>query len=140
MQNPNRKLRKTSLRRTLANTRGMTIVELMIVLTIIASIMGVVGFTVFGAIDRANVKEAQIEISNLTQMVDTYFITNDPRQFPGSLEDLTKGPSPLTKKVPADPWGNPYVYKITSNREFEIYSVGADGIDGNDDDVRAAGK
>ena len=135
-----KKLRKTSLRRTLAEARGMTIVELMIVLTIIASIMGVVGFYVFGAIDRANVKEAQIEIANLTQMVESYYLTSDPKQFPNELEDLAKGPSKLTEKVPQDPWGQPYIYKKTGTRDFEIYSVGADGVEGNEDDVRAAGK
>lgn len=134
------KLRKTSLRLTLANARGMTIVELMIVLTIIASIMGVVGFAVFGAVDRANVKEAQIEIGSLTQMVESYYLTTEPSQFPNTLDDLTTGPSPLTKQVPKDPWGNPYIYKKTSNREFEIFSVGADGIEGSEDDVRGAGK
>lgn len=118
----------------------MTIVELMIVLTIIASIMGVVGFYVFGAIDRANVKEAQIEIANLTQMVESYYLTSDPKQFPNELEDLAKGPSKLTEKVPQDPWGQPYIYKKTGTRDFEIYSVGADGVEGNEDDVRAAGK
>lgn len=135
-----KKIRKTSLRRTLAEARGMTIVELMIVLTIIASIMGVVGFYVFGAIDRANVKEAQIEIANLTQMVESYYLTSDPKQFPNELEDLAKGPSKLTEKVPQDPWGQPYIYKKTGTRDFEIYSVGADGVEGNEDDVRAAGK
>ena len=59
-------LKKVSLAGALSNMKGMTIVELMIVLTIIASIMGVVGFYVFGTLDKANVQEARIEIGQLT--------------------------------------------------------------------------
>lgn len=125
--------------RTLSEARGMTIVELMIVLTIIASIMGVVGFYVFGTLDRANIREAEIEIGQLTQMVESYYLSSSPRQFPNDLEELTRGPSPLTKQIPSDPWGQPYVYKKIGNRDFEIYSVGPDGVEGNDDDVRIDG-
>lgn len=135
MENPNvSKIRKTSLRQVLAANRGMTIVELMIVLVILGSIMGVVGFYVFGTLDKANVQEARIEIGKLSQMVETYYLQSTPRAFPNSLEDLKT--AQLTKKVNADPWGNEYVYKKISNREFEIYSMGPDGSEGTDDDVR----
>lgn len=116
---------------------GMTIVELMIVLTIIASIMGVVGFFVFGALDKASIQESRIEINQLQNLVNSYYLSSSPRKFPDSLEDMTEGASPLTKEIPKDPWGNNYVYKKISNREFEIYSMGPDGQEGNEDDVRA---
>ena len=128
-----------SLVKSLKEARGMTIVELMIVLTIIASIMGVVGFFVFGTLDKANIKESQIEIAQLTSMVEAFYLSASPRAFPNDLEEMTKGASPLTKEIPRDPWGNDYVYKKTSGREFEIYSAGPDGIEGNEDDVRADG-
>lgn len=135
-----KKLRRVRVARALANAQGMTIVELMIVLTIIASIMGVVGFFVFGALDRANIQEARIEANQLSNMVDAYYLSSSPRSLPGSLEDLAKGPSPLTEKVPKDPWGNDYIYKKASNREFEIYSAGPDGSEGTEDDVHAEEK
>jgi general secretion pathway protein G len=125
------------LARSLAEAKGMTIVELMIVLTIIASIMGVVGFFVFGALDRASTQEARIEINQLGNMVDAYYLSSSPRQLPDSLQDLAEGPQPLTEEVPMDPWGNDYVYKKQSNREFEIYSAGPDGTEGTEDDVFA---
>jgi len=119
----------------LANAKGMTIVELMIVLTIIASIMGVVGFYVFGALDKANIKNAEIEIKQLNNLVEAYYLSASPRGFPNQLEDLTEGPSPLTKEIPKDPWGADYVYRKVSNREFTIISPGPDGIEGNEDDI-----
>jgi len=117
------------------SARGMTLVEIMIVVTIMASIMGVVGFYVFGALDQANVKEAKIEIEKLRQMVDQYYVTSTPNQVPDNLSTLTEGPAPITKSIPKDPWGNDYVYEKEGNREFTIYSPGPDGQPGTEDDV-----
>lgn len=131
------KLRRGAMARSLSNAHGMTIVELMIVLTIIASIMGVVGFFVFGALDRASTSEARIEINQLSNLVEAYYLSSSPRSLPDNLEQLAEGPSPLTENVPQDPWGNDYVYKKNSNRDFEIYSLGPDGAEGTEDDVFA---
>ncbi|MEZ4461867.1 MAG: type II secretion system protein GspG [bacterium] len=136
MENNLEKMKKTSIQRVLAEQRGMTIVELMIVLTIIASIMGVVGVYVFGALDKANIQEAKIQINKLSGQVEQYYLSSSPRQFPNSLEDLAAGPTPIVKKVDKDPWGNDFIYKKISNREFEIYSMGPDGSEGTEDDVR----
>merc|ERR1711974_91372 len=105
------------LGRIVGNTSGMTIVELMIVLTIIASIMGVVGFFAFGAINQAGNKEAQIEIKQLSNMVETYYLASSPRSLPNSLEDLAEGSSKLTEEVPKDPWGNDYIYTKSGSRD-----------------------
>ena len=120
----------------LKNARGMTLVEIMIVITIMASVMGVVGFFVFGALDTANENTARIEIQQLEQMVQAYYLSSSPQRIPQSLEELTEGPSPLTQEVPLDPWGNDYVYVRHSNRDYEIFSVGADGTEGTERDIR----
>lgn len=130
-------LQRADFRRALVEAKGMTIVELMIVLTIIASIMGVVGFFVFGALDRANISEARIEIGQLSNMCDAYYLSSSPKKLPDSLQDLAEGPAPLTEKVPQDPWGNDYIYKKEGNRKFTIYSAGPDGSEGTEDDVYA---
>jgi general secretion pathway protein G len=134
-----RRKKRTGLKgvELLGDMRGMTIVELMIVLTIIASIMGLVGFFVFGALDKANVQESKIEIGQLSNFVQTYYLTTSPKRFPNTLAELEEGASPITEKVPRDPWGSDYIYKIVSKRKFEIYSTGPDGVEGNDDDVHA---
>ncbi|RDV38556.1 prepilin-type N-terminal cleavage/methylation domain-containing protein [Bradymonadaceae bacterium TMQ3] len=122
---------------SIKSARGMTLVEIMIVITIMASIMGVVGVFVFGAIDRANEREATIEIQQLSQLVNTFYLTTSPNRLPNELNELTQGAAPLTKEVSNDPWGNPYVYVKSGNRDFEIFSVGPDGSEGTEDDVRA---
>ncbi len=117
--------------------KGMTLVEVLVVLTIMASIMGMVGFFVAGALDNAAIKEAQSEIKTLSNAVDTYSTLNQ-RKFPDTLEQLTQGPAPLIKKIPKDPWGNEYIYNKTGPRAFEIISAGIDGKDGTEDDVKGA--
>jgi general secretion pathway protein G len=118
----------------LQSQRGMTLVEIMIVVTIMASIMGVVGFFVFGALKEANMKQASIQISNYEQLVETYYLTTDPHVLPDSLEDLATKKR-LAEEIKPDPWGQPYVYRKTGSREFEILSVGPDGTQGTEDDI-----
>lgn len=118
----------------MGNPQGMTLVEIMIVVTIMASIMGVVGFFVFGALDEANKKEATIQIGNYEQLVNTYYLTTDPHTLPDTLEDLTTKKR-LAESIKPDPWGTPYIYKKIGGREFEIISAGPDQIEGTEDDI-----
>lgn len=123
--------------RALASSQGMTLVEVLIVLTIMASIMGVVGVFVVGALDKANIKEAQIEISNLEGMVNQFMLTSSPRRYPDNLDELVKERI-VKDKIPMDPWNNEYVYRKVNNREFELFSKGPDGQENTPDDVRKA--
>jgi len=118
----------------IGNPQGMTLVEIMIVVTIMASIMGVVGFFVFGALDEANKKEAIIQIGNYEQLVNTYYLTTDPHVLPDTLEDLTTKKR-LAESIKPDPWGTPYIFKKSGGREFEIISAGPDQTEGTEDDI-----
>jgi general secretion pathway protein G len=42
------------------------------------------------------------------------------------------------EEVPKDPWGQPYKYRepaVSSKKPYDVYSVGADGQDGTQDDI-----
>ena len=123
-------------------TRGMTLVEIMIVLTIMASIAAVVGFFAKGALDNAKIKEAQTEVGNLKQMVDTYYVSAN--EYPNSLDDLKSPPggmSPIVKTIPKDPWNNEYNYsKGGGSDEPTLSSNGPDGQGGTDDDISSEPK
>lgn len=121
----------------LANTRGMTLIEIMIVITIMASIMGVVGFYVVGALDDANKKEAQIQMGNFKSQLDMYYMKTDPNEYPNNLEQLVE--QNLVQEIPADPWGEPYVYRRTSRTEFTLKSKGPDTSEGTEDDIVLGG-
>lgn len=120
--------------------RGMTLVEIMIVLTIMASIMGIVGFFARGALDNSRRKEAEAEVGNLSQMITQFYVFSN--EYPDSLDQLVNPPagmSPIAEEVPLDPWGNDYQYSKDGNSDFEISSMGPDGSSGGGDDICPGG-
>lgn len=62
---------------------------------------------------------------------------NDYNRYPTEQENLQiLIPYLGDKKIPLDPWGNPYIYLCPGldDWEYVVYSIGKDGIDGSDDD------
>lgn len=122
--------------------RGFTLIELMVVLLIIGLLAGLIGLEVLNRVDEARVTTARSDISNLEKGVQLFYTDNG--SLPESLEDLVTEPPdmPNWKKcldedsVPVDPWGNEYKYEPGEKREFEVYSLGADGeVGGEDEDA-----
>ena len=121
----------------ISNNKGMTLIEIMIVLVILASIGGVLVTQVTGALKKSRVKNAQILITELGKSLDTYY--TDCGQYPSSLDSLVDdedncsnwGPEPYLKKVPKDPWGNDFIYE-SDESSYEIISLGEGGKEGGD--------
>jgi len=121
---------------------GFTLVELMVVISIIAVLAAIVGFNVVNAGDDADVVAAQAQIRSLDSALVVY--KTKFKRFPETLESLVSPPSgdPIlrTKAIPLDPWGNPYVYQLDGSRAFVVVSLGADGVaggEGIDADIRS---
>ena len=118
----------------LRNQRGFSLVEIMIVLVIVGTILGMIAKSVFGAKDNANAKQARIMIGQISQQLELY--QQDCQNYPSSdegLEALVKkpssceqwGPSPYSKDLPRDPWGQPFQYE-SDGVDFEVISYGKD--------------
>jgi general secretion pathway protein G len=135
-------LRWSRLRR-IARTaeRGFTLVEVLVVITIIALIMGLVGPRVLNYLGEAKVKAAKIQIESLGSALDLYFL--DTGQYPSSSEGLDalvqrpgaatgwNGPYLKGNVVPSDPWGKPYVYRSPGQSgAYDIVSYGSDKQEG----------
>ena len=126
--------------RTRKNTRGFTLVELLLVLVILALIGGLVLPNIIGKAEGAKVKAASSQISRLAMAVESFYL--DTGTTPDSLDDLINesgsvdgwnGPyvKPSSLK---DPWGREYVYNYPGEHgEFDLYSLGADGQPGGED-------
>lgn len=117
--------------------RGLTLVEIMVVLIIIGLMWAAFGKKLFGAGDKM---KAQLTSSMLTQL------KGDIEQFklrynklPTSLRDLTEcnevtGPGcvPITNSdALKDSWGNDFRYE-TNGKVYKIKTLGADGQDGGE--------
>jgi general secretion pathway protein G len=112
------------VRATVANQRGLTLVEIMIVLTIMASIMGIAGVAVFGALDRAKIREAQTQAGLYANGVEEYVVFMN--ELPDSLDQLVDPPNGAPRfvdQIKNDPWGNEYRYSA-SGRTFSVCSQG----------------
>ncbi|MGQ4583969.1 type II secretion system major pseudopilin GspG [Lysobacter sp. F60174L2] len=126
---------------------GFTLVELMVVIVIIGLLATVVMINVMPSQDRAMVEKARADVSVLEQAVETYRLENlvYPRTEHG-LDALLRAPAGLARperyrkggyirRLPTDPWGNPYQYRQPGEHgAFDIYSFGADGVTGGEED------
>ncbi len=115
---------RDAVRATVTNQRGLTLVEIMIVLTIMASIMGIAGVAVFGALDRAKIREAQTQVGIYASGVEEYVVFMN--ELPDNLDQLVDPPNGAPKfvdEIKNDPWGNEYSYSA-SGRTFQVCSQG----------------
>jgi general secretion pathway protein G len=128
---------------------GFTLIEVLLVLVILVILASLVGFYVRGAQQRALVDAAKSQIGSFKQCVEGFQL--DVRNYPssaGGLQSLITPPSDLrnpdrwkgpyldSKKVPLDPWDMPYQYQLVDANNYEIWSLGPDGADGTEDDIR----
>ena len=131
------------LRRTVwASPReaGMTLVEIMIVLTIMAGIMAFAAFSVVGYMKSAKVTDARAEVEQIRGFIETYRVQHN--KLPDDLSDLEKeedGMGQVTDRVPNDPWDVPYEYNKNSDNTYTLFSMGADSQSGSDDDIYPEG-
>ena len=123
--------------------RGFTLLELLVVMVIIGLLAGYVGPRFFSQIDKSEVTTARAQIDAFEKGLDLYRI--DLGRYPSTeqgLQALVSAPAGearwrgpyLRKAVPADPWGNAYVYRQPGEHgEYDILSLGADGKPGGED-------
>ena len=121
--------------------RGFTLVEMLVVISIIGLIMALVGPRVLNYLTNSKVKAAKIQIESLTSALDLYAL--DIGQYPSNSEGLEalmqrpggvaswNGPYLKGNAVPKDPWGKSYVYRSPGQHgAYDILSFGADGQEG----------
>ena len=116
------------------NEKGMSLIEIMIVL----SIIGVIAYALFGDLftqaDNAKIKTTKSQIENLKKKVKLYKMDN--AKYPESWDDLISGN--LIEESPSDAWGNEIYLAVPGSHgsnKFEIWSAGPDEESDTDDDV-----
>src|SRR5882672_3005138 len=108
----------------LKNEKGMTLLEIMIVLAILAGLIAVLASKVTGSMKKARMNEARIQIGEYGKALDMFY--TDCGFFPASdvgLKALLEapsncsnwGPEPYIKKLTQDPWHHDYIYENTGS-------------------------
>ena len=126
---------------------GFTLIELMLVVIIIGALVAMVMPRLAGRGEQARVAAAKADIqANIATALKLYELDNG--NFPSTAEGLNAllaKPSstgnwngPYLEKRPVDPWGKEYKYKYPGEhgRDYDLYSQGKDGQEGNADDVK----
>lgn len=128
-------------RQRLLRRAGFTLVEMLVVLAIIGSIVGLVGPRVLNYLAESKVKTAQIQMENIASALDLYYL--DTGRYPSTEEGLAalvrrpaatvawSGPYLKTPTVPKDPWGHDYLYRAPGqNGPYDVGSLGPEGREG----------
>ena len=123
---------------------GVTLIEMLVVVTIIAMFAALVAPRMLKRTDAARVTFARAQINSFMTALGAYKM--DTGLFPTTEQGLNalrvrpqgltqwQGPY-LPQEIPVDPWGRPYVYKFPGEHgdEPDIISYGADGQPGGTD-------
>ncbi len=122
--------------------RGFTLLELLVVMVIIGLLAAYVGPKYFSQVGKSEVKTTRAQIVGFEKALQQYRL--DVGTLPSTeqgLQALLAKPSNvnkwdgpyLEKALPADPWGNAYLYVAPGEHgEFDISSTGRDGRPGGD--------
>ena len=131
-------------RYTLRSSRGFTLIEIMVVVAIIAILGATVVPLIMDRPNEARVVRAKNDIGNYTAALGLYKLDNF--NYPSTDQGLealvakpTGDPEPgnwksggYVQKLNKDPWGRDYLY-INEDGQFEIVSLGSDGVEGGED-------
>lgn len=123
---------------------GFSLIEVMVTMVIIGLLSTLVLINVLPSRDKAMVDKARADIATLELAMDAYKMDNFtyPRTEEG-LAALVSAPASVQaeryreggyiRRLPDDPWGNPYQYAYPGRaRPFDIYSLGADNAPGGE--------
>lgn len=114
--------------------RGMTLIEIMVVITILGMIAGMVGIAVMNALEDAKREQACTQIHTIESGLDLYKLQFG--DYPGTEEGIQALISSGKLKgnaVPKDPWGKEFVYVypgVNNADSYDLYSYGGDGKPG----------
>jgi general secretion pathway protein G len=129
--------------RAVRRQQGFTLLEIMVVVTILGLLAAFIVPNVIGQGDKAKVDLARANMSGIASALEFYKLDN--KKYPTTeqgLEALVNKPEGASnwlpggylQKLPEDPWGNQYVYISPGidGKPFDLYTLGADGAEGGE--------
>jgi len=126
------------------NRKGFTLVELLVVVTIISILAGVVGFNSLRHLHKARQSKAKAQIASFKGALGGFYtdVGRYPTEQEGGLNALVEKPlseeadgwdGPYMDKIPKGPWKGEYEYRLHDDGEsFDIICLGKDRKEGGE--------
>ena len=118
------------------NNKGMTLIEIMIVMVILGGLMATLGTKVMDNFKKSKISQAKISMAEIGKALETYYA--DCSSYPSELGSLETAPSDCSNwgpvayyKLKPDPWGSDYEYEADGG-SYTITSLGADKSEGGE--------
>ncbi len=130
------------VRSVLSSNRGMTLIEIIVVIILISLVFGVVAKGVIGKGDEAKARLNTVRMEKVKNAIEQYRF--EFNTYPSSLQDLMSPNADVQKSGKffqalisdeelSDVFGYPFVYKTENNgRSYSLTSLGSDGIPGGE--------
>jgi general secretion pathway protein G len=135
------------LERSGSGRLGFTLIEILVVITVIGLLAALVGPRILGRVSEAKSATAKAQLELLSVALDNYRLDNG--SYPTTEQGLaalqekpTRDPAPLNwrgpylkRVIPADPWGRPYIYRSPGEHDpggNDLSSLGKDGQPGGE--------
>ncbi|HEX3817062.1 MAG TPA: type II secretion system major pseudopilin GspG [Chthoniobacterales bacterium] len=129
------------------NQSAFTLLEIMLVVTIIALLLGTAIYKLSGNVEYARHNRVAADIQSISTQLKLYqsmngFYPTTEQGIQALVTQPTSDPQPqrwyqLFKEMPVDPWNNPYIYVSPGQKDpsgFDLYSAGPDRKAGTADD------
>ena len=125
---------------------GFSFIEVLVVIIILGLLSGIVGVYLFDSAEQAKADATKTQIKGLETALDLYRLHNS--RYPateqglkallskpevGLIPERWNGPYLRGKNLPKDGWENSYRYISRDGKDYEIISMGADGLEGGTD-------
>ncbi|MDP6943751.1 MAG: type II secretion system protein GspG [Myxococcota bacterium] len=119
----------------ISNVRGMTLLEIMVVIAIIGILSSAIGVSVVTYMEKAKVDATRAQMRTVANAVELYAVEND---WPTDLREVVDARM-IKEKLLQDPWKQDLIYSYPASRgndnRYDLCSKGPDKVEGNDDDV-----
>jgi general secretion pathway protein G len=131
----------------MTNNKGFKLLEIIVVVFILSLLAAIVAPKIIGRTDDARIAEGKVQIKNFETALklfklDNAFYPSTEQGLSALIEKPTTGQVPEKyreggyleqRKIPADPWGNSYIYISPGvYGDFDLISYGADGKEGGE--------